>query len=259
MTKYFTGLGVDRIRTAYDEPLSVSDYTAVSAFNQQTIICVETDDGSGSDMKQGIPLEYLSNTYSYGESLSDYALIAPYPNTIIRVSYWNGTSWVLGEQHNLNGVAIESPDIAYRSGTSGFGVNLTFFGNASELSGTAANFAGGANLWKFEGNNPFALFINDSTDDETEVLGFSSSFTERQINKQYVSQEFQLINDQSNSYMTEYGKLVVPTPTSTSGIGTVGVGTFSSRLDGSLTKLLFKPSPFTTFKIQGIQINVGRF
>jgi len=259
MTKYFTGLGVDRIRTAYDQPLSVSDYTAVSAFNQQTIISVETDDGSGSDMKQGIPIEYISNTYSYGETLSDYALIAPYPNTTVRVSYWNGSSWVLGEQHDLNGTSIETPDSAYRSGTSGFGVNLTFFGNAAELSGTANNFAGGANLWKFEGNNPFALFINDSANAETEMLGFSSSFTERQINKQYVSQEIQLINNQANSYITEYGKLVVPTPTETSGIGTVGVGTFSSRLEGSLTKLLFKPSPFTQFKIQGIQVNIGRF
>jgi hypothetical protein len=258
MTKYFTGLGVDRIRTAYDNPLSISDYNSVAAYNNETIIAVETDDGSGSDMKQGIPLEYLSNTYSYGETLSDYAIIAPYPNTTVDVSYWNGSSWVLGERHNLNASGIENPDIAYRSGTSGFGVSLTFFGNASELSGTAANFAGGANLWKFQGNNPFALFLNDSTDDETEMLGFSSSFVERQINKQYESKEFQLINDQRNSYITEYGKVVISN-SATSGIGTIGIGTFSSKLDGSFTRLLFRPSPNTMFKVQGLQINVGRF
>lgn len=255
VTKYTNNTGTDRKVTAYNT--SISGIGTIAFFGDPTVIVVETADGGGNDMKQGIPLEYLTDTYSFGSTLSDYSIIAPYSNTTVNVSYWNGSSWILGESHVFEISDIENPLIQSRSGDTGFGISAQEPFTAS-LSGTSIDFASGANLWKFESNNPVAIFVNDSSDDETELLGFSSSLTERPINKQYEVQELQVINNSRNSYLTEYAKLSISDSPS-SGISTSGIGTFTTRLEGSLTKLLFKPSPNTQYEIQGLQINIGRF
>jgi hypothetical protein len=125
-------------------------------------------DGSGGDMEQGLGLENLSDTYSFGNVLSDYQIVAPYASTTVNVSYWNGSAWVLGESHSLSG-SLTSPDAVDRDGTNGFGVDGT------TISGGAANLGSGATLWKWEGNNPFYLLINDSVDDEETLMGWRSN------------------------------------------------------------------------------------
>lgn len=125
-------------------------------------------DGSGGDCAQGLGLEYLSNTYSWGNVLSDYTIVFPYTASVI-TSYWNGSAWVVWDTHsNITG-SITNPPRITRDGTNGPGVE------ASAIQGAAANMASGATLWKWEGTAPFYLNINDSADDEFSVLGWLSA------------------------------------------------------------------------------------
>jgi hypothetical protein len=125
-------------------------------------------DGSGGDCAQGLGLEYLSDTYSWGNVLSDYTMVFPYNGTFTS-SYWNGSTWVVWDTHTVTTGSITNPPRITRDGTNGPGVE------ASALSGLSANMASGATLWKWEGTAPFYLAINDNTDDEFSVLGWNSS------------------------------------------------------------------------------------
>jgi len=138
------------------------------------VATVEIADGAGGDCTQGIGYEYLSDTYSWGDVLSDYQIVAPYADTTVTVSYWDSgtSSWVVGETHSLSGTQT-SPAAVDRDGTNGFGVD------GSTISGLVANLASGANLWKFEGTQPFALIINDNSDDEERLLGWMSNTATR--------------------------------------------------------------------------------
>lgn len=125
-------------------------------------------DGAGGDCAQGLGLEYLSDTYSWGNVVSDYAIVFPYTATVT-TSYWNGFAWVVWDTHSNIAGSITNPPRVLRDGNSGPGVE------ASTVSGAATNMASGATLWKWEGTAPFYLCINDSADDEFSVLGWLSS------------------------------------------------------------------------------------
>lgn len=125
-------------------------------------------DGSGYDCAQGLGLEYLSDTYSWGNVLSDYTIVFPYTATVT-TSYWSGSAWVVWDTHSNIAGSITNPPRITRDGTNGPGVE------ASTLSGAATNMASGATLWKWEGTAPFYLAINDNADDEFSVLGWLSS------------------------------------------------------------------------------------
>jgi len=115
---------------------------------------LEIADGSGGDACQGVGFEYLSDTYSVGDVIESYYIVAPYPNTSVRVSYYLNDTWNLYNIHSLNG-------------------NITTPATAS-----VGNQAGGtpivsnANIWKFEGNKPFNITINDSAADEEPLFGW---------------------------------------------------------------------------------------
>ena len=138
------------------------------------VVTLEIADGAGGDSTQGIGIEYLSNTYSWGEVLSDYHITAPYANTTVHVSYWASNQWNLGETHSLNG-SQTSPAVVDRDGTQGFGVDGT------NISGLAANLASGATLWKWESNNPIAVTINNNADDEETLLGWMRNNYRRKL------------------------------------------------------------------------------
>lgn len=240
------------------EPNAKLGITTAGVFSVEPIIALQRSDGGGSDDVQGILSDYLADTYSWGNTLSDYQLVAPFGDTTITVSYWDGTQWQIGETHALIGGDLETPQQVSRDGDNGFGVWGTNVG------GSAANLASGLgdsgsdpNLWKFEGNNPFALFINDTTNREETMLGFSSSTTSRPLNKEYRVSEIQVINDQVNSYITEFGTLVIPAPSNA--FGEVGIGTFRTRQVSSNTILEFVPTPLTEVEIRGYLISIGRF
>ena len=99
--------------------------------------------------------------------------------------------------------------------------------------------------------------MNDSNDDEETVLGFSSTTLERPLNIEYRASEIQMINDQINSYISEYGVITIEAQSKI--FGNAGIGSFTTQLVGSNTFLQFVPAPLSTFEIRGYQINVGRF
>lgn len=131
-------------------------------------------DGGGLDCCQGLAYEYLCDRYSWGNTLSDYVILAVYPNTVIHTYYWSGTSWVIWDSHSLSGT-MYNPTYVLRDGTAGSGVS------GSIISGGAVNMSSGATLWKWEGNNPFYLGINDAADDEISMLGWNSVRPNRSI------------------------------------------------------------------------------
>ena len=147
---------------------SITPLTNIATYNPSNpnnlIFGTFVADGSGSDAHTSIPIEYLSDTYAYGESLSDFSAIIPYSNTTITVSYYT-TSWQVGEVINESGTLYD-PIVISRDGTNGFGVT------GSVLSGLASDLASGNNIWKFESNKPFALIINDPPQAEEPLLGW---------------------------------------------------------------------------------------
>jgi hypothetical protein len=81
-------------------------------------------DGSGGDCAQGLGLEYLSNTYSWGNVLSDYTMVFPYNGTFT-TSYWNGSAWVVWDTHTITTGSITNPPRVTRDGTNGPGVEAS--------------------------------------------------------------------------------------------------------------------------------------
>jgi hypothetical protein len=159
-----------------------------------SVMAITIADGSGGDCAQGLGLEFLSDRYSWGNVLSDYAIVFPYTATVT-VSYWNGSAWVVWDTHTVTG-NLTNPSRVFRDGTNGPGVE----GNV--LSGAATNMASGATLWKWEGTAPFYLCINDSADDEFSVLGWMNTrVTDRNKNQYW-------IDSISNNQLAVHGSLI---------------------------------------------------
>jgi hypothetical protein len=153
-------------------PTNLGTYvTYDSAYN---VMNMNIADGSGGDCAQGLGYEYLSDSYSWGNVLSDYTIVAPIDCYIV-TSYWNGSNWVVWDTHTLTGTQT-NPAQVMRDGTNGPGVTATI------ITGAATNMASGATLWKWEGTNPFYICINDSADDEFSVLGWMSYRTAASTN-----------------------------------------------------------------------------
>jgi len=172
--------------------------TYVSYDTSLPLFTLEIADGAGGDSTQGIGYEYLSDTFSWGNVLSDYQIVAPYADTTVTVSYWANSQWNVGEVHSLSGTQT-NPAAVDRDGTNGFGVD------GSTISGGAANLASGANLWKWESTKPIAVIINDNTDDEENLLGWMSNKYLRTSSN--VTQSFvNLIDKDDRSRMKIYGK-----------------------------------------------------
>lgn len=135
-------------------------------------------DGSGGDAAQGLGYDYLCDRYSWGNVLSDYVIAAPLDNTIVAVYYWDSanTSWKIRETHNITGGTLTIPNGVSRDGSAGVG------NTATNITGSANNMVSDTTtLWKWEGNKPFYLCINDSQDDEFSVLGWMSSRNTRTV------------------------------------------------------------------------------
>jgi hypothetical protein len=185
-------------RTINNTAPSNSDGTYVAYDTSLPVFVLEIADGSGGDSAQGIGYEYLSDTFSWGNVLSDYQIVAPYADTTVTVSYWANSQWNVGETHSLSGTQT-NPDAVDRDGTNGFGVDGT------TISGGAANLASGANLWKWESTKPIALIINDNANDEENMLGWMSNNhlrTSSNVTQSFVNQ----IDKDDRSRMKIYGK-----------------------------------------------------
>ena len=158
----------DNVKVTINDTTPANNGNYVSYDTSLPLFTLEIADGSGSDSAQGIGYEYLSDTFSWGNVLSDYHITAPYADTTVTVSYWANNQWNIGEVHSLSGTQT-NPAAVDRDGTNGFGVD------GSTISGAAANLASGANLWKWESTKPIAVIINDNSDDEENLLGWMSN------------------------------------------------------------------------------------
>ena len=71
----------------------------------EKVTTTEIGDGSGGDSTMGLGIEYLANTFAYGDQLSDYAIIAPFPKTAVTVKYHSGgegkEAWTTLYTHKL--------------------------------------------------------------------------------------------------------------------------------------------------------------
>ena len=149
-----------------------STNTTYLASDSNPVVTVEIGDGAGSDSTQGMAAPQMNTDYAFGTELSDFHIVSP--NTVdIEVYYYHNGSWTLAETISLTGTA-GSPDHAFREGNSGFGVA----GNIADDSGAAAYFQSGGTdikLWWFKGDNPFMITVNDTSNDEEILVGFSEA------------------------------------------------------------------------------------
>ena len=137
----------------------------------------EIGDGAGSDSCQGVPLSCLSNTYIWGNTLSDFSLISPYL-VQVTVEYYSD-----GWKHHGNFVlqgTMDNPGGYFEDGNGGTASNqpplsaydLTIDSNKILDDGSAANLRGGADIWRFRAHKPFAVIVNDSSEDELPIIGW---------------------------------------------------------------------------------------
>ena len=171
------------------------------------LFTLEIADGAGGDSTQGIGYEYLSDTYSWGSTLTDFALVSPYANNVVNVSYWLNNQWNLGGSYTLNGTQT-SPAGVFRNAGGGFDSAAT---GTYPYSGAHGNF-NSSNIWKFEGTSPFALTINDTSKDEETLLGWMSSKTMRTSSnstQSFVNLAKEKRNDRKRMKM--YGKRLTTT------------------------------------------------
>jgi hypothetical protein len=148
--------------------VSSTEFTVYS--NIVKVMDMSIADGSGGDSAQALGLEYLSDMYSWGNTLSDYTIISPYDNTFVSVEFWDSanSAWRILENHTITGGTITNAVRVMRDGTAGVG------NTATVITGATNNF-NTSNLWKWTGTKPFYLCINDSADDEFSVLGWRQS------------------------------------------------------------------------------------
>jgi len=146
--------------------------STVYAGHPNLVAVTSIGDGSGGDTEMHIPLHLLRDTYVYGGlQLSDYQVITPYEDVTIVCSYWDGSNWQVGETHTLSG-SVTQPDEDYREAGNGFGVA----GNKGNDYGGGSYgwLASSATLFKWEGNKPFGVVVNDQAADEEHLIGWNS-------------------------------------------------------------------------------------
>jgi hypothetical protein len=162
---------VYRRRNAYERTVTNAAPSTVGTYyvaDSTPCFTVEIADGSGGDACQGVGKEYLADTYAFGDRLSDYVIVAPYPNTSVNVYYYSGGQWNLYTTHELNG-----------SETSPAAVAVDGNGGSFDDSGAAPYILGNNYLWYFESNNPIQITVNDIGNDEEILLGWMKEQREK--------------------------------------------------------------------------------
>ena len=137
------------------------------------VTTTEIADGSGGDSTMGLGIEYLANTFAYGDQLSDYAIIAPFETTTVTVKYHSGgagrEAWTTLYTHKMkSAVSPLGPTAVYVDGNG----TVTDDHSSYNDSGGAPYLGGGSNLWWFESNNPIYVCINTPNNDEETLLGW---------------------------------------------------------------------------------------
>ena len=134
-------------------------------YDTEPIVHIQVGDGAGNDSVAGMGYEDLTNTYAWGKTLFDYNVVAPYPETQVKIFYVSGDKYVKFREFNLNG-SKTNPAVRYENalGTQDqAGTTTDFFLNSS------------SNNWKFIANKPIHVVVNDPARDEENLYGWDTS------------------------------------------------------------------------------------
>jgi len=143
----------------------------------EKVWAVEIGDGSGGDCTLGLGIEYLANTFTYGGVLSDYAIIAPFGETNVKVKYHGKTNgneeaWATLKTHTI-GTDDNHPKVPagrFEDGNGNGGDSHSDYEDSG--SGSVAHFANDAAMWWFESDKPVYICINSVGTDEESLLGW---------------------------------------------------------------------------------------
>ena len=137
----------------------------------------EIADGAGGDSTCGLGVEFLGNRFTYGDTLSDYAIIAPFGDTTVTVKYHDlshGTAkWQSLNEHVLTGGTPIAPAAVFADGNGTVSNKQSGYND----SGSAPEFASGAVMWWFESTKPIHVVINTPSNDEETLLGWTGRNT----------------------------------------------------------------------------------
>lgn len=145
----------------------------------EKVWAVEIGDGSGGDATLGLGIEYLSNTFTYGGVLSDYAIIAPFGETNVKVKYHgktngNAEAWSTLKTHTIGSSTNTpiTPAGRFEDGNGNGGDSHSDYDDSG--GGSVTHFASDASMWWFESDKPVYICINSSSGDEESLLGWMS-------------------------------------------------------------------------------------
>jgi len=134
-------------------------------------------DGSGGDMEIGLAYKNLSDTYIIPDGIASYYIVAPNTNTVY-VEYWNGSSWTLHDTHTFNGTLSNPDNIA-----------------VGDQDGSDSAIAGTSNgPWRFRGNDLFYVLVNDLSNDEECLLGYTRAKDDSKDSVSKVSSKLRTAN-----------------------------------------------------------------
>lgn len=143
----------------------------------EKVWAIEIGDGSGGDCTLGLGIEYLSNTFTYGGALSDYAIIAPFGETNVKVKYHgktngNAEAWSTLKTHTIGSSSNTpiTPAARFEDGNGNGGDSHSDYDDSG--GGSVAHFASDAAMWWFESDKPVYVCINSVSGDEESLLGW---------------------------------------------------------------------------------------
>ena len=139
---------------------------------EDRVWATEIGDGAGGDSTCGLGIEHLANRFTYGTTLSDYAIIAPFGDTNVTVKYHDlshsSAQWKTLRTHTLTGGTPTVPNAIFVDGNG----NVTNNHSNYNDSGSAPELGNGASMWWIESTKPIHVVINTPSSDEETLLGW---------------------------------------------------------------------------------------
>ena len=166
---------------------SNTNLVVYSQISGNKVWATEIADGAGGDAAMGLGIEFLSNTFAYGNTLSDYAIVAPFGQTNVTVKYHGKTNgnteaWTTLHTHTLGSdlTTPTNPAARFEDGNGNGGTSHSDYND----SGATNDFATGASMWWFEADKPIFVMINTPSQDEEMLLGWMRRST---LNDEWLS------------------------------------------------------------------------
>jgi len=128
------------------------------------VITVIKGDGDGEDAESGMSVDFLKNTYTFGQGkLYSYDIVSGYNQTVTAYYFKNTPTpnWVEYDAHTFSGASITNP-AHHQEG---------------EDDGTGDPLFNSSTVWKWEGSDPFYLVTNNGSDKEEAHLGWNRDET----------------------------------------------------------------------------------